>query len=273
MGTPVPQRRSTRIACKKFSENEEKDSSQIHSALNLNKRKSARLQQRQQNEQNNDIQHELNGNSNSTENHWKGRLRHKQTKNMNISTLNDDEEIELKNNKAKDSDYGQNEFEQDCQHQDDDEEEEEPVDSPSDYFSDRMGRRRSSRLSKKPLTHYYNDGSEITRDAQNVQNDDNTKSGSLPLSLRRTKRNIKPPVNTYEVAQYNEYEKSMKLREERRISLRRKKAVNYAESPGSNDSDCSDSDDPGTATRSPSKYRKRRKRRTTSYKTKRKNNK
>merc|ERR1712130_693033 len=78
--TPVPQRRSTRIACKKFSENEEKDSSQIHSALNLNKRKSARLQQRQQNEQNNDIQHELNGNSNSTENHWKGRLRHKQTK-------------------------------------------------------------------------------------------------------------------------------------------------------------------------------------------------
>lgn len=116
------------------------------------------------------------------------------------------------------------------------------ADDDEDYEADGSSRRRSRRLSAKQQVHYFNDGDAIVRlrrnSKSNTPRDDELqrdKSATLPLSLRRPKRQRKKPRNAYEESQWEEYYKT----EERRASLREKKAVNYAESADSDEEESS----------------------------------
>eukprot|EP01083_Nonionella_stella_P301068 1031087_1 len=251
--TPIPQRRSTRIACKQslnkngFSnlenmaeemDNEEKDISQTNS---LPRRRSLRLS-------NGHAIHPPHIDAmDNTNNHWRNRLR-RSVRTDNKPKLEADEEDNA-NKRKLDSDYGDAEFEQDLQEEEvvANETEDDMIDADDDPNG--SARRRSQRLRGKGTIHYYNDGVDIRVEDENPKEDEVEKSNSLPLSLRRPKRNRKPVINIYEVEQYKAY----KIKQDRRQSLRSKKPVNYAESPGSNEEEDSDSD--AMATISPSRSR------------------
>eukprot|EP01084_Bolivina_argentea_P296467 510614_1 len=183
----------------------------------------------------------------NTNNHWRNRLR-RSVRTDNKPKLEADEEDNA-NKRKLDSDYGDAEFEQDLQEEEvvANETEDDMIDADDDPNG--SARRRSQRLRGKGTIHYYNDGVDIRVEDENPKEDEVEKSNSLPLSLRRPKRNRKPVINIYEVEQYKAY----KIKQDRRQSLRSKKPVNYAESPGSNEEEDSDSD--AMATISPSRSR------------------
>jgi len=156
--------------------------------------------------------------------------------NSHIDSMEEEErgsDEQTKKKQPGDSDYDQDEFEQDLENEVEPDDAMDDADE-SDYESDSRPKRRSSRLSKKDQVHYYNDGEAMVRLRRNANHNKadkpqemkRDKSKSLPLSLRRPKRNRKKPRKVYEESQWEEYYKS----QERRTSLRNRKEVNYRES-------------------------------------------
>ena len=107
-----------------------------------------------------------------------------------------------------------------------------------------MPRRRSARIRQKIEAQH------VESDIEELEQEEQDKSNSLPLSLRRPKRNRKPPTRIYEEAQQLELL-------ERRQTLRTRKPVNYAESPNEDD-DESDSDEDGVSVTASTKSSSRR---------------
>jgi len=164
--------------------------------------------------------------------------------NSNLANIEEDERgsdgEEAKKKQPGDSDYDEDEYQQELENEEEQEQDDMDEADESGYESDPQPRRRSSRLSKKDQVHYYNDGEAMMRARRNQTADKpeemkRDKSKSLPLSLRRPKRNRQKPRKVYEESQWEEYYKS----QERRESLRTRKQVNYKESHDDSSADTS----------------------------------